>query len=157
MTATDVELHPWNDGFTWIDRVGPFRRLSAAQVRQFDELGFLVLDDVFADDELDPVIAVTDALDAKTAAFLSTVEDERFSIAERGAITFSLFPVNASDAARRFAAHPVFADLCHDLVGPNVRLYHDQAVYKQPEKPRRFPFHQDNGYAFVEPQQYLTC
>jgi ectoine hydroxylase-related dioxygenase (phytanoyl-CoA dioxygenase family) len=29
-------------------------------------------------------------------------------------------------------------------------------VYKKPEKPRRFPWHQDNGYAFVEPQQYLT-
>ena len=57
----------------------------------------------------------------------------------------------------RFAAHPVFTDLCHDLVGPDVRLYHDQAVYKQPEKPRRFPWHQDNGYTFVEPQQYLTC
>ena len=25
------------------------------------------------------------------------------------------------------------------------------------EKPRRFPWHQDNGYAYVEPQQYLTC
>jgi ectoine hydroxylase-related dioxygenase (phytanoyl-CoA dioxygenase family) len=51
----------------------------------------------------------------------------------------------------------VFTDLCHDLVGPDVRLYHDQAVYKKPEKPRRFPWHQDNGYNFVEPQQYLTC
>jgi phytanoyl-CoA hydroxylase len=38
-----------------------------------------------------------------------------------------------------------------------VHLYWDQAVYKKPEKPRRFPWHQDNGYAFVEPQQYLTC
>ena len=63
----------------------------------------------------------------------------------------------ADDAARRFAAHPVFTDLCHDLIGPDVRLYHDQAVYKKPEKPRRFPWHQDNGYNFVEPQQYLTC
>ncbi len=32
----------------------------------------------------------------------------------------------------------------------------DQAVYKKPEKPRRFPWHQDNGYTFIEPQQYLT-
>ncbi len=40
--------------------------------------------------------------------------------------------------------------------GLDVNLYWDQAVYKKPEKPRRFPWHQDNGYAFVEPQQYLT-
>ena len=36
-------------------------------------------------------------------------------------------------------------------------MYWDQAVYKKPEKPRRFPWHQDNGYTFIEPQQYLTC
>jgi ectoine hydroxylase-related dioxygenase (phytanoyl-CoA dioxygenase family) len=35
-------------------------------------------------------------------------------------------------------------------------MYWDQAVYKKPEKPRPFPWHQDNGYTFIEPQQYLT-
>ena len=30
---------------------------------------------------------------------------------------------------------PLFADLCADLIGPDVRLYWDQAVYKKPEKP----------------------
>ena len=30
-------------------------------------------------------------------------------------------------------------------------------MYKKPEKPRRFPWHQDNGYKFIEPQAYLTC
>ncbi|HET6950454.1 MAG TPA: phytanoyl-CoA dioxygenase family protein, partial [Acidimicrobiales bacterium] len=50
-----------------------------------------------------------------------------------------------------------FAGVCADLIGPDVNLYWDQAVYKKPEKPRRFPWHQDNGYAYVEPQQYLTC
>jgi phytanoyl-CoA hydroxylase len=153
----EIELHPWNTAFVWADHEGPFRRLSAAQVQQFDELGYLVLDGVFTDEELAPVIAATDALEAATDLALADRAGGRSSIAERGAITFSLFPVLADDAARRFAAHPVFTDLCHDLVGPNVRLYHDQAVYKKPEKPRRFPWHQDNGYNFVEPQQYLTC
>jgi ectoine hydroxylase-related dioxygenase (phytanoyl-CoA dioxygenase family) len=47
-------------------------------------------------------------------------------------------------------------DVAVDLLGPDVRLYWDQAVYKKPEKPRRFPWHQDNGYTFIQPQQYLT-
>ena len=55
------------------------------------------------------------------------------------------------------AASEPFASLCHDLVGDDVRLYWDQLVYKKPEKARRFPWHQDNGYTYVEPQQYLTC
>ncbi len=155
--APTVERHPWNTEFTWFDREGPFRRLTSEQVSQFNRDGFVVLADVFTDDELDPVIAATDNLDARTEEFLSGLEGGRLSIAEQGAITFSLFPVLAHPAARAFAAHEVFADLCHDLIGPNARLYHDQAVYKKPEKPRRFPWHQDNGYTFVLPQQYLTC
>ncbi len=156
-TSPDVRLHPWNTGFTWSDHHGPFRRLTDEQAAQFDELGFVVLEHVFTDEELAPVIAATDALEAKSDEFLASLDGERFSIAEHGAITFALYPVLHDEAARRFATHQVFTDLCRDLVGPDVRLYHDQAVYKKPEKPRRFPWHQDNGYNFVEPQQYLTC
>tara|TARA_B100000287_G_scaffold412636_1_gene443305 strand:- start:378 stop:926 length:549 start_codon:yes stop_codon:yes gene_type:complete len=58
---------------------------------------------------------------------------------------------------KQFISQQPFTDICHDLIGPDVRLYWDQLVYKQTEKPRRFPWHQDNGYGFVEPQQYLTC
>lgn len=155
--APAVERHPWNTEFTWVDRTGPFRRLTQQQADQFNRDGFIVLDDVFSDAEVAPVLAAIDELEARTVEFLDRMEGGRISIAEQGAITFSLFPVNSSPAARSFAAHPVFADLCHDLIGPDVRLYHDQAVYKKPEKPRRFPWHQDNGYTFVTPQQYLTC
>jgi ectoine hydroxylase-related dioxygenase (phytanoyl-CoA dioxygenase family) len=37
-----------------------------------------------------------------------------------------------------------------------VRLYWDQSVYKKTGKEQEFPWHQDNGYTFIEPQQYLT-
>src|SRR5262245_58489165 len=78
-------------------------------------------------------------------------------IAEAVAITFTTHLVTRSERLAAFARHPFFTDVCADLVGPDVNLYWDQAVYKKPEKPRRFPWHQDNGYTFVEPQQYLTC
>lgn len=155
--APVIERHPWNTEFEWVDRQGPFRRLTQDQADQFNRDGYIVLDNVFSDDELAPVIEATDALEARTDEFLGSMEGGRLSIAEQGAITFSLFAVQTFQAARSFAAHEVFADLCHDLVGPDARLYHDQAVYKKPEKPRRFPWHQDNGYTFVSPQQYLTC
>jgi len=58
---------------------------------------------------------------------------------------------------RDLTRHDALLGVCRDLIGPDVNLYWDQAVYKKPERPRRFPWHQDNGYAFVEPQQYLTC
>ena len=89
-------------------------------------------------------------------AFLASRDDGRISIAETGAITFSIHLVTRSPLLRDVSAHPTVVGICADLIGPDVNLYWDQAVYKKPEKPRRFPWHQDNGYAFVEPQQYLT-
>jgi len=63
-----------------------------------------------------------------------------------------------SERVLEFVSSPRLARIAAQLLGvQSVRLYHDQAVYKRPEKPRRFPWHQDNGYTFVEPQQYLTC
>ena len=62
-----------------------------------------------------------------------------------------------SETLRAFSRHPVFQGLCHDTLGPGARLYWDQAVYKKPGNPEDFPWHQDNGYTFIEPQQYLTC
>jgi ectoine hydroxylase-related dioxygenase (phytanoyl-CoA dioxygenase family) len=157
MAVGAIELHPWNRNFAWTDRTAPFRRLDADQVAAFDRDGFLVLPDVFGDDELDPLVEALDRNEAVTDEFLRSRADERIAIAESGAITFTVHLVEREPAAAAFVRSPVFADLCHDLVGPDVRLYWDQAVYKKPEKPRRFPWHQDNGYAFVEPQQYLTC
>ncbi len=47
-------------------------------------------------------------------------------------------------------------DLAHDLIGPEVRLYWDQAVYKRPNGAEPVLWHQDNGYTYIEPQAYLT-
>lgn len=157
MAAPDVTLHPQNTSFEWASRPGPYHVLDDAQVAEFDTYGFLVLRDVLDLDLVAAVRAEIDEIDRATEQWLRTQQYERMFIAEAGAITFSVHLVLRSPVLREFAAHPLFAGLCHDLVGDDVRLYWDQAVYKSPEKPRRFPWHQDNGYAFVEPQQYLTC
>ena len=62
-----------------------------------------------------------------------------------------------SEELKEFSKHEVFTGICKDLVGDNVRLYWDQAVYKKPGTKDEFPWHQDNGYTFIEPQAYLTC
>ena len=87
----------------------------------------------------------------------STRKNAQRGCAFGGRLWPSTHHAGRSRALARFCAHPVFADLCHDLVGPDARLYWEQAVYKKPERPGSFPWHQDNGYRYVEPQQYLTC
>jgi len=148
--------HPWNTEFTWTTPGGPFRRVTAEQAARFDEDGFVVLENLVDAETLAEVTNELDRFEASVDTFLRSQDDERFSIAEAGAITFTTHVVAHSDIVRRFATAPVMLDICSDLLGPDVDMYWDQAVYKKPEKPRRFPWHQDNGYTFVEPQQYLT-
>ncbi len=152
----DPRPHPWNGGFEWHDHAGPFRALDGAQVQHYDRHGYIVVPDLVPPDVLAEVTAAVDPFDAKAEAFLRSVEGERVSIAEAGAITFSVHLASRSPVLRRLVTDAALTGIAADLVGPDVRLYWDQAVYKRPEKPRRFPWHQDNGYAYVEPQQYLT-
>jgi ectoine hydroxylase-related dioxygenase (phytanoyl-CoA dioxygenase family) len=152
-----VKLHPLNRSFTWRSPAPPFRRISEEQARAWDEDGGFLLERAFTAAEVEAVLAEIDPLDERSSAFLKTRPDGKLFIAEDGNITFSPNLVLRSQALARFCAHRVFADLCHDLIGPDARLYWEQAVYKKPEKPGTFPWHQDNGYRYIEPQQYLTC
>jgi ectoine hydroxylase-related dioxygenase (phytanoyl-CoA dioxygenase family) len=152
-----ADLHPWNQRFAWRPPGQSLHVLTRDQAAHFDREGYVVIEGAFGEGEVARVLAEIDPIEVETEAFLRTRPDGRFTILESGAITFSVHLVKRSPTLRRFAAHPMLAGLCRDLVGDDVRLYWDQAVYKKPEKPRRFPWHQDNGYTFIEPQQYLTC
>jgi phytanoyl-CoA hydroxylase len=156
MDLDTVVRHPWNRAFEWVDRTGPPTTLTADQAREFDEQGFTVVSDLVDAEVLAAAVAECDRCEAETDRALARLDGERFGIAEKGAITFSTHLVAQSEVLRGLTRHPAIVGVCADLVGPDVNLYWDQAVYKKPEKPRRFPWHQDNGYAFVEPQQYLT-
>ena len=151
-----LQRHPFNTSFEWQSPKGPFRGLTADEVEKFDRDGYVIIEDL-----LDPgtVAAATEAIDhfeAKVEAFLRTQPDERMMIAEADALTVTLHIASRSKVLRDLVTSPDMTDLCHDLIGPDVNLYWDQAVYKKPEKPRRVPWHQDNGYTYIEPQQYLT-
>jgi len=149
--------HELNQGFEWIDHAGPFRVVNHEQARRYDELGFFVLEDAVDPETLAAVTAAIDPFEADQEEALRAMEGGRFFIARADEITFTTHLVVRSPLLRNFTTASLFADLCADLVGPDVRLYWDQAVYKKPGTESPFPWHQDNGYAFVEPQQYLTC
>jgi len=149
--------HPLNTGFTWSAPKGPYRAISAEQARAYDEQGFFVYEDAFDADTIREVRELIDPMEQKTEDFLETREDKRLGISRAGEITFTTHLVTRSEVLKNFCRSRVFADLTHDLLGDDVRLYWDQAVYKKPETAKEFPWHQDNGYTFVEPQQYLTC
>jgi ectoine hydroxylase-related dioxygenase (phytanoyl-CoA dioxygenase family) len=157
VTAVELAPHPWNTAFAWDDHAGPFTTISADQARQYDESGFFVIEDAFSAEELH---ALDDAIapgEAKARAFLAEMPGGRFTVAGVDTQTVAPHLVLRSEALREFCAHPVLAGVCRDLLGSDVRLYWEQAVYKQPHSAEPVLWHQDNGYTFVEPQSYLTC
>jgi phytanoyl-CoA hydroxylase len=152
-----AEPHPWSRAFAWQAPRGPYRRIDAAQARSWDERGYFVLEDAFDAATVARVVEEIAPFEAKSEAFLRRQPGGRFAIARADEITFTTHLVARSPFLREFCRHPVFCDLVHDLIGPDVRLYWDQAVYKKPGTRAPFPWHQDNGYTFVEPEAYLTC
>jgi ectoine hydroxylase-related dioxygenase (phytanoyl-CoA dioxygenase family) len=155
--APETALHPWNQSFEWQESRRPLRRLSEDQAGHFDEKGFVLLEDVFDADTLAEVIAAIDPWEQKVTEILRGRPDGRFDIADAEAITFSINLVLRSPPLLDFCVGGAFQEITHDLVGPDVRLYWEQAVYKKPEHSELFPWHQDNGYTYLHPQQYLTC
>lgn len=149
--------HPLNTGFEWNDAVPPFSLVTPDQANQWNADGYFLLKNVLDLTLLDALTAAIDPMEEKTNSYLRTVKARRQFIARADEITFALHPVLRSEAAKKFARHPVFVALCADLMGPGCRLYWDQAVYKKAGCPEEFPWHQDNGYNFVLPQNYLTC
>jgi ectoine hydroxylase-related dioxygenase (phytanoyl-CoA dioxygenase family) len=155
--AVKPERHAWSHSFQWRPPRGPYRRIRDDQAKSWDELGFFVLEDAFDPATVARVVEEIAPFEAKSEAFLRKQPNGRFAIARADEITFTTHLVARSPFLRDFCRHPVFCDLVHDLIGPDVRLYWDQAVYKKPGTRAPFPWHQDNGYTFVEPEAYLTC
>jgi len=151
-----VEKHQLNKHFNWHQHVGPFRLISDEQARQYDRDGYLVFEDVFDEATIDGLLAELDPIEQLTTDYLRS-EGGTVSISRAEEITFAMHLVLRSKKAKAFTLQPFFQQLCHDLLGPDVRLYWDQLVYKKPGNKQDFPWHQDNGYTFIEPQQYLTC
>ena len=153
----DYALHKFNKGFKWRSPVDNLTTLTQEQALAYDREGFFVFKNAFSPEEIADVTSAIDPLEDKMTQFLRTQKDGRLYISQADAITFTIHLVKQSPLLKRFAAHPSLAGIVHDLLGDNARLYWDQSVYKKPENPKPFPYHQDNGYTFIEPQIYLTC
>jgi phytanoyl-CoA hydroxylase len=152
-----VRRHRFNDGFTWkpVPRLGGLA--TAAQCDAFDRDGFALIEGVLDPAAVAEVRAVIDELEARKHEAVRARGETPYDISVPDAITFTELIVGRSEVLARFATGEVFGRLAADFVGPDVRIYWDQAVYKHPEPDRDFPWHQDTGYTFTLPQHYLTC
>ena len=138
----------------------PLQVLSEDQADDLDLQGFTVIEDAFSAVEIGQLRDAIDFLEHESVLRPTAqgLEQTSSPIASADQITVARGPAQQSALARSFCASPFFQKVCHDVLNcDDVRLYHDQAVYKRPCPGRITPYHQDIGYTFIEPLQYLTC
>jgi ectoine hydroxylase-related dioxygenase (phytanoyl-CoA dioxygenase family) len=121
--------------------------VTSAQRREFEERGWFDLGPVFGAAAL-----------AEIGTEYDRILERALRIGERGKEPFEYSPLLhvQSPILCRHATHPALVGAAVDLLGPDVRLYWDQAVSKPPGATSEVPWHQDNGYTPVVPEQYLT-
>lgn len=84
------------------------------------------------------------------------MEQNGQGVSRAGEISFTQHLAERDPRIAELVRHPRLVEVATRLLGPELDLYWDQAVYKLPDTPRDFPWHQDNGYTALEPEQYLT-
>jgi ectoine hydroxylase-related dioxygenase (phytanoyl-CoA dioxygenase family) len=121
--------------------------LAAGSLDAFRSQGFCSLGKPFAPAELAEIGAEYDRLLARAE-----------KIGEPGHTPFDYLPLLQlqSPVLRRYATSAALVEPVLALLGPDVRLYWDQAVAKPPDATSHTPWHQDNGYGAVEPAEYVT-
>jgi hypothetical protein len=121
--------------------------LSSEQLRAFRERGYFNLGRVFDAPAL-----------AELGAAYDAALEKPMRIGERGKSKFEYGPLLQlrSSVLRRFATSRALVEPLLSLLGPDVRLYWDQAVSKPAGTGSETPWHQDNGYGAVVPAEYVT-
>jgi ectoine hydroxylase-related dioxygenase (phytanoyl-CoA dioxygenase family) len=121
--------------------------LTPEQRAAFREQGFFSLGKPFTPAELAEIGAEYDRLLARA-----------MKIGETGRTPFDYVALLQlqSPLLRRHATSRALVAPLLELLGPDVRLYWDQAVAKPAGTTSDTPWHQDNGYGAVEPAEYVT-
>jgi phytanoyl-CoA hydroxylase len=121
--------------------------ITGEQLRQFEDVGWFLASDVFTVAECNEIVQCLEA--APFELPLGKPSD--------GQLSYRPMLHLASEALRAVATDRRWADIVLPIVGSSARLYWEQGVAKPPEARTELPWHQDNGYTPLEPEEYLTC
>jgi ectoine hydroxylase-related dioxygenase (phytanoyl-CoA dioxygenase family) len=135
--------------------VGMIPTITDDQMRQIDENGYFVLEDVFTQDEMDELAAHIEAHQRRHEENIRAQGGTQ-GISRAEEITFTSHLAEQDEDIKAFCLRPEFVAITTRLLGPDVDLYWNQSVFKQPEGEKEFPWHQDDGYTPVSPSPYLT-
>lgn len=125
------------------------------QKHQYQEDGYFLLENIFTSAEMHGLAASVEEYQKRHEEALAA-QGGTEGISRAGEITFTDHLAEHDAEIAAFVTRPEFVAIATQLLGPDVDLYWNQSVFKQPEGKREFPWHQDDGYTPVTPSPYLT-
>lgn len=129
------------------------------QIAFFRAQGYLPAGEVLTPAELEEARAAYDRIfqateKPSTYRNLGMKEGE---VVSKGAVLQIIDMWRLDPVFERLLIKPALLDMVEGLMGtPNIRLYHDQALYKPALHGDIVPWHQDNGYWRLDPPEAIS-
>ncbi|HUR16114.1 MAG TPA: phytanoyl-CoA dioxygenase family protein, partial [Candidatus Limnocylindrales bacterium] len=121
---------------------------TEADISMFRDVGYFVVPELFTPAECDAALG-----HIERAVFELALGDEK-----DGPLSYRPMMHLASPELTAVATDKRWAPIVLPLLGTgDARLYWEQAVAKPPQARTELPWHQDNGYTPLIPQEYVTC
>ena len=146
---------------------GKHMKLSEERISQFWEDGFLIVENMFDEDEVATLLEYAEKVaSGKVPHILKGLLQ-----VEPGVVKGDVQAESYADSLRKmshlafcdevFASHarsPKILDIIESLLGLDIKLYQDQLFMKPPRIGSRQPYHQDMPLGFhIDPPDMVTC
>jgi ectoine hydroxylase-related dioxygenase (phytanoyl-CoA dioxygenase family) len=135
-------------------------QLTREQIERFHTEGYLYLGPVLSPAELKCAQAAYDrimGLEDKPTTYKDLGQSDDEATPSRSVIQV-LDMWRLDGAFHSIVSKSSLLDIIEALMGtPNIRLFHDQALYKIAKRGDEVPWHQDNGYWSMEPAAAISC
>jgi hypothetical protein len=125
-------------------------------VAHYRRWGYVVLPQAVPPAVLNAAEHVLDARERAWEQELQQFPGGRSWISHAGEVTFTARLAGSEPRLRTLLLSDALREFMTAILGPSVRLYFDQAVYKKPQCRQVVPWHQDNGYNPKVPADYVT-
>jgi ectoine hydroxylase-related dioxygenase (phytanoyl-CoA dioxygenase family) len=133
--------------------------LTQDQIDAFWRNGYLSLGQLFNKEEVETLGAEYDA------EFVKAEENKNFrnlaadgGTQVKGKRMLQIMQMSERNIAfRKLLYDARVLDRIEDLMGPNIMLFHDQALFKPAHHGGPVPWHQDNGYWKLRPATLISC
>jgi ectoine hydroxylase-related dioxygenase (phytanoyl-CoA dioxygenase family) len=130
--------------------------ITAAQARGFRDEGFMILESVVPEDELEELRAECGRLIAERDQEMDRLGVDTLDLDHRGSRYF-VHGYDKSVQLERFLRSRLMVRIASAALGDTVYLFNEQFVVKAAERGLRFGWHQDSGYIRYPHAPYVTC